>query len=489
MSPRRFVFIAMLVFATSSALADDSPLRSMGSVEGVEFYVAMNEPQTSCAYGGIKNRTANRLELWWSYVATWSDGHTETLSQHDWLDPGEDKAGWAYYLVCADGHGRISKVRIDNVRVKDLTLEEKVRDAERLASDLERQKKEQDERIAREQKEQEERDLEAKKTRDRLAREEKEQKERDRANDASKKNKKNTQDSSSSGSGGGGGGCDAGCQRQELLARELEKQRVANEANKQLGDTMGNAATQVFLAKGGNEAQAGSTRLFALTFGFGMRLAPVMTDTTGPQIYSFSSQDSGGGLSLAIGFEYWPLFRRWYGLGIVAGAAGGGMFMPGGVLHQLNLEGSARAYLGNRAGWSIAGELGVLRTSLGHSSNLLGSITIGSGSYVATRVGAGPSWCAIEKEGARGQCSLSITGKLLFDATDLANTTRVYQVTLDWNSGFLGRLGFYFELGRGYPAPGSTSHPLDAEDQDRAGTRIAVMMTKGFTWFSGNASR
>ncbi|MFN0251442.1 MAG: hypothetical protein ACKV2T_31490, partial [Kofleriaceae bacterium] len=433
----------------------------------------------------------------WSYVATWSDGHVQTLPQHDWLDPGESKAGWAHYLVCADDHGRISKVRIDNVRVKDLTLEERAKEAERLALDkklederIAREKKLEDDRIARE-KELEDKRVAKKLEDERIAREkelEDDRIAREKKDRETRAKKDQGGAKSTSKSGNGAAVCDAGCQRQQQLSLELERQRQAAEANRQLGEAMGAAAGQVFLAKGGNEAQSWSTRLFALTFGFGMRLAPVMTDTTGAQYNSFSSQDTGGGLSLALGFEYWPLFRKHLGLGFAGGAAGGGLVMPGGLLHELHLEGGTRAYLGNRAGWSVAGELGVMRTSVGASSVLLGAITKGSGSYVTTRFGVGPSWCAIEKDDAPGQCTLSIGAKLLWDSTGLADTTRVYQATIDWHSGFLGRLGIYFELGRGYPAPGTATFALDPEDQDRAGTRIAVMMTKGFTWFSGRVA-
>jgi hypothetical protein len=142
--------------------------------------------------------------------------------------------------------------------------------------------------------------------------------------------------------------------------------------------------------------------------------------------------------------------------------------------------------VGNRAGWSVAAELGYLHATLGNSSVLFDATTDGSGSYRTYRLGLGPTWCAIENDTANGHCTLSFTGQLVVDYTSLRNdSARIYRLGVESRGTFFGDVGLLFELGSGYPAAGHADYTLSAGD-GRSGTAIAIVLQKAFTWYTGS---
>lgn len=506
---RCVVTVLLLVTLGEHASADD--LRLFGTSKGVEFHFAIDRPNKGCTYGVLKNTSGDKVEVEWGYDATSETGGRQTVARtpdSGWiLSPGESVGGWAAILWCpfnssvgdAPATERMTVLRIINVRVRNLSEQERQQELERQREDQRRAWEAEQRRLADERAKEEQRKLdEQKRLADEKKRRDDEQKkawaeQKKREDDLKQRQKaRNDKSAGARSAGGGTGVVDAETQRRQRIAKGFQDLEQARKTNNELGKNMAAGAATIFMAGGGEQPSVFSKRLFQLDFGFGGRFWPVMTDTSGSDIQEFSSQDTGGGFSFDVGLQYWPIYRARYGVGAVGHFAAAGMAMPGGALYGVEVGAGVQAYAGRRTSTTVRAELGILGRTVGNSSNLIGAITTGSGSYRITRLGVGIRRCLSKVKKAPEHCAGHFGFGLLLDFTGLPGeasggaggagesaAAKVFrgEVLGRW---LFGVMGLTIEFSPSYPAPGETSYTLD---EDRNGLYFAFLLRKAWTWY------
>jgi len=117
--------IAAVILFPGPAAAEPVDTRQDGFV----FRTTLNEPSKGCMWGGIKNENSWTAEISWTYVMTSASGGVSRDGETWILKPGEGHSGWAAIMNCpfnervgsAASTERMSHVRVENIRFKNLS--------------------------------------------------------------------------------------------------------------------------------------------------------------------------------------------------------------------------------------------------------------------------------------------------------------------------------------------------------------------------------